>query len=244
MPRRIHAVSAPRRESLGASGRASALGTTLTALQNNAPKLQGVISKPADAEPASAPQVSCKLSPSLAVTANVKMALHHLSLNTNCEYMCMLIFCKHGVHMQANHPGSCRPWCASKVSLPLLCAASADQFKTRRTSSHSCYEHAVRSFLCADRGALMNRKHNECRLQTLRHQVCADGKHYCKYGAFGCLELVGADVLRNLLPTMCSSMLCAALSQKSESIWLNVTCWENVLSACWFLPTQSRSTCF
>ena len=176
VPRRIHAVSAPRCELLGASGRASALDATLTAMQNNASVLQGVISEPADAEPTSAPQVSCKLSPLLAVAAIVKMAMHHASLNTNCEHMCVLIFCKPGVHMQANHPGSRIPWCAAKVSMPLLCAASAEQFKTRRTSSHSCYEHAVRSFLCADRGALMNGKHNECRLQTLRHQVCADGK--------------------------------------------------------------------
>ena len=92
-------------------------------------------------------------------------------------------------------------------------------------------------------GVLMNGKHNECRLQTLRHQVCADGKLYCKHGAFGCLEFVGADALHILLPTMCSVMLCAALSQTSESIWLNVTCCESVLSACWFMPTRSRSTC-
>ena len=140
-------------------------------MQNNASVLQAVISKPADAEPTSAPKVSCKLAPLLAVAANVKMALHHPSLNTNCEYMCVLISCKHGVHVQANQPGSRRPWCAAKVSLPVLCAASADQFKTRRTSSQSCYEHAVRSFLCADRGAAMNGKHHECRLHTLRHQV-------------------------------------------------------------------------
>ena len=148
--------------------------------------LQGVISKPADAEPTSAPQVSCKPSPLLAVAANVKMAMHHASLNTNCEHMCVLIFCKPSVHMQANHPGSRIPWCAAKVSMPLLCAASAEQFKTRRTSSQSCFEHAVRSFLCAHRGASMNGKHNECKLQTLRHQVCADGKLYCKHGAFIC----------------------------------------------------------
>ena len=107
-------------------------------MQNSASVLQGVISKPADAEPTSAPQVSCKLSPLLAVAANVKKAMHHASLNTTCEYMRMLILCKHGVHMQGNHPGSRRPWCAAKRFMPLLCAASAEQFKTRRTSSHSC----------------------------------------------------------------------------------------------------------